>query len=43
MILPLTLVLCFMVGCQKQGEELAEELVVDVEAEKAQACHESKV
>jgi uncharacterized protein (TIGR02246 family) len=32
MILPLALILCFMVGCQ-QGEEVAEEPVVDVEAD----------
>ncbi len=34
MILPLVLVLCFAYGCQ-QGEEVAEEPVVDVEAERA--------
>jgi ketosteroid isomerase-like protein len=33
MILPLALILCFMVGCQ-QSKEVAEELAVDVEAEK---------
>jgi hypothetical protein len=33
MILPLALILCFMVGCQ-QAEEVAEEPVVDVAAEK---------
>ena len=33
MILPLALILCFMFGCQK-AEEVAEEPVVDVEAEK---------
>jgi ketosteroid isomerase-like protein len=34
MILSLVLVLCFAFGCQK-GEEVAEEPVVDIEAEKA--------
>jgi ketosteroid isomerase-like protein len=34
MILPLVLLLCFTFGCQK-AEEVAEEPVVDVEAEKA--------
>ena len=33
MILPLTLILCFMVGCQKT-KDVAEEPAVDVEAEK---------
>ena len=30
----LILLLCFMVGCQKQGDEVAEKPAVDVEAEK---------
>jgi uncharacterized protein (TIGR02246 family) len=34
MVLPLVFLLCFTFGCQ-QGEEVAEEPVVDVEAEKA--------
>ncbi len=33
MILPLVFLLCFNFGCQKQAEEVAEEPVVDVEAE----------
>jgi len=35
MILPLVFMLCFTFGCQQQGEEVAEEPVVDVEAERA--------
>lgn len=34
MVIPLLILLCFTIGCQKQGEEVAEEAVVDVEAEK---------
>jgi len=34
MILPLVLVFCFVLGCQ-QGEEVAEEPALDVDAEKA--------
>jgi len=34
-IIPLVILLCFTFSCQKQGEEVAEEPVVDVEAEKA--------
>ena len=34
MVIPLVFLLCFTFGCQ-QGEEVAEEPVVDVEAEKA--------
>ena len=37
MILPLVILLCFAFGCQKQAEEVAEEPVVDVEAEKQNA------
>ena len=35
LILPLVFLLCFTFSCQKQVEEVAEEPVVDVEAEKA--------
>ena len=34
MILPLVFLLCLTFNCQKQGEEVAEEPAVDVEAEK---------
>jgi ketosteroid isomerase-like protein len=34
MILPLVFLLCFTFGCQKQGEKVAEEPALDVEAEK---------
>ena len=33
MIIPLVILLCFTFGCQQQGEEVAEEPTVDVEAE----------
>ena len=35
MIIPLVFLLCLTFSCQKQAEEVAEEPVVDVEAEKA--------
>ena len=41
MILPLTLILCFMVGCQKT-KDVAEEPAVDVEAEK-QIAHKAAI
>ena len=33
MIIPLVILLCFTFGCQQQGEEVAEEPAVDVEAD----------
>jgi len=35
MVIPLVFLLCFTFSCQQQGEEVAEESVVDVEADKA--------
>jgi len=35
MIITLVILLCFTFSCQKQGEEVAEEPVIDIEAEKA--------
>jgi ketosteroid isomerase-like protein len=35
MVLPLVLLICFTFSCQQQAEEVAEEPVVDVEAERA--------
>jgi len=34
-VIPLVILLCFTFGCQQKGEEVAEEAVIDIEAEKA--------
>ncbi len=34
-VIPLVILLCFTFGCQQKGEEVSEEAVIDIEAEKA--------